>query len=146
MTYSVYILKCPIKKSVVYVGSTNDPERRFASHLTCSGYNNKLIEFITELKAKNLTPEFQTISSHKTKAESIKTEKYVISKFSYYNDLYNTYYNSKIPKVLKEKNTTKQITINIPVTDELKKRLQKKADKEKRKLSTYCRLILEEIK
>lgn len=40
----------------------------------------------------------------------------------------------------------KQITINIPVTDELKKRLQKKADKEKRKLSTYCRLILEEIK
>lgn len=38
----------------------------------------------------------------------------------------------------------KQITINIPVSDELKKRLQKKADKEKRKLSTYCRLMLEE--
>jgi hypothetical protein len=39
----------------------------------------------------------------------------------------------------------KQITINVPVSAELKKKLQAKADKEKRKLSSYCRMKLEEI-
>ena len=40
----------------------------------------------------------------------------------------------------------KQITINVTVSDKLKKRLQKKADEQMIKLATYCRVILEKSK
>jgi hypothetical protein len=57
-------------------------------------------------------------------------------------ELVKSNYNSKIPKVLKEKSTAKQITINIPVSMELKKKLTKEADKLGLNLASYCRIKL----
>ena len=85
MLYSIYSLKCPISKNVVYVGITKNVVDRYSRHLRDKA-NVKKWEWVLDLKSKGLIPLLEIIESGLNQYEAEEKEKYYIS---IYENLFN---------------------------------------------------------
>jgi hypothetical protein len=85
--YSIYALKCPTLKEVVYVGMTKDVVKRYYQHTRKKTNNPKKDGWVLGLKQKGLKPLLEILDTGLNLYDAEENEKYFISKL---NPLFNT--------------------------------------------------------
>lgn len=120
-----YVIKCPLTKSVKYVGKTKNTDKRFKQHLNClitkSNYcsNKRLYDWITLLNMYGLSPVFEVVSNKDIEAN-------LIEEYSKNNHLYNSRrshnrnYNSGVFNLIKKDSLlAKSISVSSKKSNQL---------------------------
>ena len=101
--YSIYTLKCPISKEVVYVGMTKDVIKRYQQHTRKKTDNPLRDEWMRELKNKSLKPLLEVLESGLNVYEAEQREIFYIKE---YNTVFNISRGGLTPPARKGKKLT----------------------------------------
>lgn len=75
----IYYLRCPIEKTVKYVGATKNPKTRFKQHITkLDSLNTQKKIWLTMLFEKKLLPTMEIIDFAENETEGREKEQYYV--------------------------------------------------------------------